>query len=369
MSSTYEQLKLDDILDHLTGQYTPSSDKILYLRDLIPIIRNREIVKMNLDQVDYEEVIDSPEARSNANKINFNTPSLVVKLGDRYQLLDDPHKIFKLKYWNMTEHIFFIVSLDEIEPHFRCSKTGLKLNEKRIELKTIHDCFGFPIPVFKYLNHQKFKTDLYEEYSKDLNDWGSTYTGTNRTKNIILNQTPCSLDLLKATISAYDCFYRHIYGSTYADKIEITHSWMVETPPWNGESQSTNPMSAHKHFLSLACSTYYLEHETGFGGDLRIMNPICEFSDQMAELYIMNRLNPTKGYTRFFDVPVDESDIVVFSGALKHTIGDYTNKKAKRVSIPTNSTINPLRSTYTMSENGRIDYGYRYDIKGHHTHT
>jgi len=364
--------EFSSFFDTIKGTYSPINDpsKILYLRDIIPVLRGKHHVELDFDQIDHKEVEDTQQAREYANTLWENETGIVVKKGERYELLDDEYKIFKMKFWKRKKHHYLIVTPEEIEPHFRCAKTGLRLNETRIELKEVHDVFGFSVPVFRYINHEKYKTALYNEYCShvDTMDSDGSYRRTDRRKNILSIDSLHSLDLLKATLSAYDCFYRHVYGITYSDSIEITQSWMVDTPPWDGKSK-TDPMTIHNHFLSLACSTYYLKHKSGFGGNLRLYNPISPFMDQITEFAIMRRLGPSKGTTAFFDLPVEESDIVIFPGAFIHTISPYTNKDTSRVSLPSNSTINPLRSDPNPNERNKHGipcYGYRYTMRGHH---
>ncbi len=98
----------------------------------------------------------------------------------------------------------------------------------------------------------------------------------------------------------------------WADNFNICQSWMVDTPPWNGVEYNVDPMSVHSHFMSIACSTYYLKHQKGFGGDLRFENPICAFIDFVTEFNIMERLEPNSGVRNMDDIEVEESDIVIF---------------------------------------------------------
>jgi len=349
------------LFDHVSGIYTPLNqpDRCVYRRDLIPILRGRHVVEIDLNKIVCRDVIDSNEARYIANTINDNMTGIVIKSEDGYELVDDEHLIFKLKFFGKTKHTFTVITDEEIKPHYRCIESGLLLSENRIELKKIHNVFGFDIPVFRYLNHEKFKSDLYYQFNQ-YSLAGETYTRTDRRKNIFDIESESVLDLKNATMSAYDCFYKHIHGINFSDTIEITQSWMVDLPAVPHQ----NPMSVHGHFMSLACSTYYMKHEQGVGGDLRFENPIVDFMDNVIEFKLLNKMRWTKGRNMFFDLPVEESDIVVFPGGFKHTISPYMNTKENRISIPSNSLLTPLRSR--SGEELEPHYGYRFDIGGHH---
>ena len=355
-------------LDFVFGKYAPREDsgKYIVLRELVPTIAKKTPVELKFADIDYKDVVDTPEARDHANAIDSQKPGIVVEVGpNKYKLLSDEHKIFKISFWNRTKHNFYVLTPEEIEPFFRSSETGLRLTESRIKLKEIHDVFGFAVPVFTYMNHDQYKDEIHSESLEyiDPDTLGKSYSQTLRTKNIIDIESDCMGDLKQATLSAYDCFYRHVMDVKWSDNVTVTQSWMVDSPPWDGIIDP-EPMSIHNHFMSLACSTYYLKHKKGFGGNLRLFNPIKQFIDQVTELNILYRLEPQKGFTNFYDIEVEESDIVIFPGGMKHTIGDYRNRNQNRISIPTNSTVTPLRSY--KSRGTQYHYGYRFDIKGHH---
>ena len=356
-------------LDYVHGRYAPSEDssKYIVLRELVPLISKKKTLKLHFVDVDHKNVEDTQEARDIANSLDAQKPAIVLKVGkNKYQLLSNEHHLFKLKFWGVSSHEFYVFTPNEIEPYFRSSETGLKLTESRIKLKEVHDVFGFSVPVFTYLNHEEHKDKIQSEFKKYIDEKtvGESYSRTIRNKNIIDIDSEAILDIKEATLSAYDCFYRHVMDVKWADNIVICQSWMVDSPPWDGKLKNTGPMSNHNHFMSMACSTYYLKHETGKGGQLRLFNPTNDFIDNILELKVLTLQEPQSGYNDCYDVDVDESDIIIFPGALKHTIAPYTNKETNRLSVPTNSTITPLRSYKNMG--GRYHYGYRFDIKGHH---
>ncbi len=350
--------------DFLKGGYTPSEDptKYVYLRDLIPTMRGRHKVKLPIHLIDYEEVSDSQKARDLANAIPEEAAGIVVKKGTRYKLISDEHLLFKLEMMNTFQGVFIVLSEEELEPHYRDSKSGLLLSEERICLKAMHNVFGFSIPVFEYLNHDKYKSELKSEHCRyDSKSLNNSYERTSGKRSILESDSEATKDLKAATLAAYDCFYKHTYGLMYADKVEVTQSWLTRTPPSTSESEKS-PMKMHKHFMSMACSTYYLKHKRGKGGNLSLVNPASFFMDNVAEFSMMRALGPTKGTEFIYELEIEESDIVVFPGGIHHQISPYEGED-ERLSLPSNSVINPLRSSpHELSSN---HYGYRFEMRSH----
>jgi len=107
-------------------------------------------------------------------------------------------------------------------------------------------------------------------------------------------------------------------------------------------------MTTHEHFLSPVCGSYYLKlsrDEKTQGGNLLFTNPGLNIFEPSSNTNILNTFLKCDGIKWDTVQPVSEGEIVLWAGALRHTIEPTAFMKDERISIIINTCPDPLASS------------------------
>jgi len=243
-----------------------------------------------------------------------------------------------------------------------------------IELVEQKDIFGFPACVYRFKKHNELKENMINylgsrEFVSRCFTPGSYLRSDGMQKPILHSDNKVMTDLRKAFETATKHFYEDVLkanlslnGNPRKRKVfksvmkpKITQSWMVRVPP-NPDKQPWKPMTTHQHFLSPVCGSYYLKlcrDEKTQGGNLLFTNPSLNICDPSSNTNILRTFLKCSGIEWEKIQSVDEGDIVLWAGALQHTIEPTAFMKDERISIIINTCPDPLASS---------SYNYVYNI-------
>jgi len=243
------------------------------------------------------------------------------------------------------DEFFDLFNDDELLPHCRDPETGFIYNDDSITIKSIEDVFGFDCYVYHYNNHEKNKQDLIKETEKDvLTDPKDMeqFEQTNKRHSFLKRDSSSVNDLRSAFMSCYDHFYKIVLSGRYTDNLDITQSWAVHTKP-NDINKEQHPMRYHTHYMSPVCSVYYLQYEQGTGGLFSLENPMHRRYNDIMQFEMLSNIGVDSGCRMSKEIEIEEGDIVVFPGGIRHAITPYTGNQT-RISIASNSIVSPIRS-------------------------
>ena len=298
---------------------------------------------------------------------DISFPGVVVEDGDnpydyKYRMIDGCHRIRKIMTETSKTHSdFYVLKNEEFIRLLETYETERWENDEHLELVEVKDYFGFPACVYRFKKHDDLKSELLKEVNNNLYTNQSYVRRKPESKPLLWDETNTALSEIKiAYEKAYDHFYNEIlacdlslnhpekgYETDCQSKPIITQSWVVSVPPNPTNTFVGNPMSMHMHFLSPVCGAYYLNLEgdtTKDGGNLVFLNPSYNDSPTDGSMMYMIRHGIRAGgmIKKTVVHPLEEGDIVLWAGILKHTIEPFYNTKTNRVSIITNSCVTPL---------------------------
>ena len=242
---------------------------------------------------------------------------------------------------------------------------------KHIELINQENHFGFPACVYKFNKHETLKDELYEESTLDLTPSKfNSYMRTNPYEKPIFDRgLPAMNSLREAFEEALNHFYYDVldavkdyqpYTRSATKPIltapKITQSWAVHTRPIN-DNHYANHMNMHTHWLSPVCGSYYLKKPKELmGGNLVFANPVFHecMGCQHDSIHMLRDALMCNGIQRISICEVEEGNIVLWAGALPHTIEKIKDSTIERVSI----IINSLPSSVVK----RYEAPYLYEV-------
>ena len=308
---------------------------------------------------------------------DISFPGILVEDGPnpanlKYRMIDGIHRMRKML--NRTDRVmseFYVLSnaefmnivekhalpLDETDTNTEWDK------DEHIELIDTKNYFGFPVCVYRFKKHDELKDQMVQEVNTDGDSLlfnGGYIRSKPSKKPILLNEKDNALAELN---TAYQKTYEHFYNdvldadlsmarvhageddnSNFMAKPIVTQSWVVGVPANPSPHVKDPPMGMHTHFLSPVCGSYYLSlDENANGGNLIFANPMMDYKGTNDSMYLLTACLRAAGSIKF-DIthPIEEGQIVIWAGVLPHTIEPIYNSKKQRISIITNSCVNPL---------------------------
>ena len=288
-----------------------------------------------------------------------------------YRMLDGAHRATKVEWEGGTHVSAYVLSNEEFLQLISDYESSRWDEDEHIELHSRQDFFGFPVCVYKFKKHDELKTKLLEELvdhdtSENRTYKNSTYIRTKPDGKPLLDAEEGSVlhEVKMAKQKAYNHFYREILAvdftldhreNNYNNKLirvdrsepKITQSWVVGVPPNPTDKFISKPMTNHAHFMSPVCGAYYANIDNDDpmrdGGNLIFTNPA--FIDyQMGSMsYLLRECLRSQGSISYTETCyLREGYIVIWSGALYHTIQPFRNTPTDRISIITNSCPDPF---------------------------
>ena len=235
-----------------------------------------------------------------------------------------------------------------------------------IELVEQKDIFGFPACVYRFKKHNELKENMINylgsrEVVSRCFTTGSYLRSDGMQKPILHSDNKVMTDLRKAFETATKHFYEDVLKANLSCnqnphkrqlhktmmKPKITQSWVVRVPP-NPDERPWQTMTTHEHFLSPVCGSYYLKlsrDEKTQGGNLLFTNPGLNIFEPSSNTNILNTFLKCDGIKWDTVQPVSEGEIVLWAGALRHTIEPTAFMKDERISIIINTCPDPLASS------------------------
>ena len=290
----------------------------------------------------------------------------------KYRMVDGIHRMRKMlietdrvssKFYVLSKAEFmsivekYALSLDETDTDTKWSK------DEHIELIDTKNYFGFPVCVYRFKKHDELKEQLVQEINSDEDSLlfnGGYIRSKPSKKPILLNEKDNALaELNTAYQKAYEHFYNDVLdadlsmartsvgkdaGANVMAKPVVTQSWVVSVPPNPAPHVKDPPMNMHTHFLSPVCGSYYLNlEENAGGGNLVFANPMLAYAGTDDGMYLLTKCLRAAGSVKY-DIthPLEEGQIIIWAGVLPHTIEPSYNSTKQRISIITNSCVNPL---------------------------
>ena len=310
---------------------------------------------------------DTDSLSQRYHKCDISFPGVIVEGAEnpylkKYRMIDGCHRIRKIiRETNRTHSDFFVLSNEEFLELLEEYENQRWQDDEYIELKDTKDYFGFPACTYKFKKHDELKEELIKSAKDDLYVNGSYVRRKAEAKPLLWDtDNEALMELKKAYYKAYEHFYKEIlfcdlslnheektYESNHKSKPIITQSWVVGVPPNPTNNYAGKPMSMHGHFLSPVCGAYYLNLDrksVDDGGNLVFQNPMYNSANTDGGLmYLIEHAIRAGGLIKRTAVhPLEEGEIVLWTGILYHTIQPFYNTPTERVSIITNSCVTPL---------------------------
>lgn len=255
---------------------------------------------------------------------------------------------------------------------------------KKVEVISNEEYYGYPVVVYDYKNHNKYKDSIIKSArSYNVKD---IFTHTNIGPHLTRRRThdmkdpffSCDdegvVDLKRAYYEALNHYYREVLDYEFLceeDKPQINQSWVMDYmphPDFNFEQSSA--LSFHSHFLSFVCGCYYPLFTENNGGELLIHNPSQSVDYQHQVLANGPRQSMHTNFmsefelrceklSRWKEVKIKEGQIVLWYGTLPHGAMPSTDP-ANRMSIVVNtspSIVTEKRGLYQFKVEANFPQG------------
>ena len=151
-----------------------------------------------------------------------------------------------------------------------------------VEVDKVIDCFGYPVVVYNYKNHDlnrdEIVKDARENYTIDqIKDGLLNHRRTNNlTEPFLQSENKSVKDLYNAYMEALNHFYSHELDYQFVDESDgpqINQSWVMDYVPQEYKTGRHRGLKYHTHYLSFVCGCYYPLFEQETGGELCFLNP------------------------------------------------------------------------------------------------
>ena len=334
---------------------------------------NKTATKVSLNDIGWKglHTKDTDGLTERYHKCDTTFPGVIVEGGEnpyskKYRMIDGSHRIRKIiRETNQTHSDFFVLSNEEFLGLLKKHESQRWNDDEYIELVEQKDIFGFPACIYRFKKHDEYKESIIDYLGSDemLSKYftgGGYVRSDGMQKPFLSSDKKVVMALRKAFETATKHFYEDILMAnlscnqnpdkrqSYKTKMnpKITQSWVVRVPP-NPEGDTSKPMTTHAHFLSPVCGSYYLKlsrDKKTQGGNLVFVNPGLNIHEPSSNTNILHSFLKCKGIKWDTIQPVNEGEIILWAGALRHTIEPTAYMKDERISVIINTCPDPLAS-------------------------
>jgi hypothetical protein len=222
-----------------------------------------------------------------------------------------------------------------------------------MQLKKQLDLFGFPLCIYSYENHDKYKDEIIEQagigvtpsppHSKISNSVITHYCAGRNGIGFLDRKNEALQDLRRSFGECLDHFYHTVLDANlYGQGFQISQSWTVAVTRRANGANGVNP---HHHLLSWVCGAYYPKFKKGMSGALEVAIP----RDPNHFFYWLDCYNLPQSKL----IEPEEGDILLWTGNFNHQV-HHSKDPDSRLSVIINSMPRRL-----CASGG--DYSYNLD--------